>query len=82
LLRYRSLWAIGLIPDRAFEVIGAGMDLRAIPLRDEWARRQLKIAVRDSGQLSGTNRLMLDHRQAAEGREKGGSVADPATPRA
>jgi DNA-binding transcriptional LysR family regulator len=61
---------IGLIPDRAFEVIGAGMNLRAIPLCDEWARRQLKIAVRDSGQLSGTGRLMLDHLQAAENQEK------------
>jgi DNA-binding transcriptional LysR family regulator len=60
---------VGLIPDRAFEVIGAGMNLRAIPLRDEWARRQLKIAVRDSGQLSGTGRLMLDHLQAAEDQE-------------
>jgi hypothetical protein len=50
-------------------VIGAGMNLRAVPLRDEWARRQLKIVVRDSRQLSGTSRLMLDHLQAAEGRE-------------
>src|SRR6201994_1877979 len=51
----------------AVEVIGEGMDMRAIPLRDEWARRQLKIAVRDSHQLLG--RLMFGHLQAAEGRE-------------
>jgi hypothetical protein len=57
----------------AVEMIREGMDMRAIPLRDEWARRQLKIAVRDSRQLSGTGRLMLDHLQAAEGREKGGA---------
>jgi DNA-binding transcriptional LysR family regulator len=60
---------IGLIPDRAFEVIGAGMNLRAVPLRDEWARRELRIAVRDSRQLSATSRLMLDHLQAAERQE-------------
>ena len=60
---------IGLIPDRAFEVIGAGMNLRALPLRDEWARRELKIVVRDARQLSATSRLMLDHLQAAESQE-------------
>jgi DNA-binding transcriptional LysR family regulator len=60
---------IGLIPDRAFEVIGTGMNLRSIPLRDEWARRELKLIVRDSRQLSGTGRLVLEHLQAAEQNE-------------
>jgi len=57
---------IGLIPDRAFEVIGAGLGLRAIRLRDDWARRELKIVVRDAAQLSSTGRLVLDHLRAAE----------------
>ena len=57
---------IGLIPDRAFEVIGAGMGLRAIPLRDDWAKRELKIVVRDAAQLSGTGRMVLDHLRSAE----------------
>jgi DNA-binding transcriptional LysR family regulator len=57
---------IGLIPDRAFEVIGAGLDLRAIRLCDDWARRELKIVVRDAAQLSSTGRLVLDHLRAAE----------------
>jgi DNA-binding transcriptional LysR family regulator len=57
---------IGLIPDRAFEVIGAGMGLRAIPLRDDWAKRELKIVVRDAAQLSGTGRMVLDHLRGAE----------------
>ena len=57
---------IGLIPDRAFEVIGAGMNLRGIPLHDSWARRELRLVVRGSGQLSATGRLMLDHLKAAE----------------
>ena len=60
---------LGLIPDRAFEVVGAGMGLRAIPLRDAWGRRALKIVVRDAAHLSATGRLMLDHlRGAATGR--------------
>jgi len=57
---------LGLIPDRAFEVVGAGMGLAAIPLRDEWGRRELKIVVRDAVHLSATGRLMLDHLRAIE----------------
>jgi DNA-binding transcriptional LysR family regulator len=57
---------IGLIPDRAFEVIGAGMGLAAVRLRDDWARRELKIVVRDQHQLSSTGRLVLDHLRTAE----------------
>src|SRR6201996_5008503 len=57
---------IGLIPDRAFEVVGAGLGLAAVPLRDDWARRELKIVVRDEAQLSHTGGLMLKHLRAAE----------------
>jgi DNA-binding transcriptional LysR family regulator len=57
---------IGLIPDRAFEVVGAGMGLCAVRLRDDWARRELKIVVRDEAQLSSTGRLVLNHLRAAE----------------
>lgn len=57
---------VGLIPDRAFEVIGAGMNLRAVRLGDAWARRQLKIVIRDIGQMSSTGRLVLAHLRAAE----------------
>jgi len=57
---------VGLIPDRAFEVIGAGMGLRSIPLRDDWATRELRIVVRDAAHLSSTGRLVLDHLRAAE----------------
>lgn len=57
---------VGLIPDRAFEVIGAGMGLRSIRLRDDWARRELRIVMRDAAHLSSTGRLVLDHLRAAE----------------
>lgn len=57
---------LGLIPDRAFEVVGAGMGLCAVRLRDDWARRELKIVVRDEEQLSGTGKLVLQHLRAAE----------------
>jgi DNA-binding transcriptional LysR family regulator len=58
---------VGLIPDRAFEVIGAGMGLRSVALRDDWAKRELRIVVRAAAHLSSTGRLVLDHLRAAEG---------------
>ncbi|WP_347336603.1 LysR substrate-binding domain-containing protein [Bradyrhizobium macuxiense] len=68
---------LGLIPDRAFEVVGAGMDLRAVPLRDAWGRRELKIVVRDAAHLSATSRLMLDHLRAAETESAGRLGGEP-----
>ena len=52
---------VGLIPDRAFEVLSHGMNLAAIPLRDSWADRQLNVVVRQAKTLSATGRLMFDH---------------------
>ena len=40
---------IGLIPDRAFEVLSQGMELSAIALNDDWADRELVTI----GQLGG-----------------------------
>ena len=57
---------LGLIPDRAFEVVGAGMGLCAVRLRDDWARRELKIVMRDEEQLSSTGKLVLNHLRGAE----------------
>jgi len=58
--------AVTATADRAFEVVGAGMGLAAVRLRDDWAQRELKIVVRDQRQLSSTGRLVLDHLRAAE----------------
>jgi hypothetical protein len=46
--------------------LGAGIGLRAVSLRDGWARRELKVIVRDIGELSDTGRLVLAHLKAAE----------------
>jgi hypothetical protein len=43
------------------------MGLRAIPLRDRWAHRQLKIVVRHPRALSSTGRLVFDHLREADG---------------
>lgn len=52
---------IGLIPDRAFAVIARGMNLTAIPLTDDWAKRELKLVSRDPAQSSEAVRLLRAH---------------------
>jgi DNA-binding transcriptional LysR family regulator len=52
---------IGIIPDGAFAVLGAALDLRAIHLTDGWAHRELKMIVRDEASLSPVARLLFDH---------------------
>jgi DNA-binding transcriptional LysR family regulator len=61
---------IGLIPDRAFEVLSEGMQLRLVYLLDPWADRELKIVVRDAERLSTTSRLMFDHLRSSEQRHR------------
>jgi DNA-binding transcriptional LysR family regulator len=52
---------VGLIPDRAFEVLSNGMNLTAVPLQDEWADRELILIARNSAKLPATSKMMFDH---------------------
>lgn len=53
---------IGLMPDRAFALLGAGLgDLTAIPLTDDWAVREIQLVARDFSSLHVTARLLADH---------------------
>ena len=52
---------IGLIPDGVFAVIGPGMRLKAIPLTDEWAHRELKLVCRDPAEATAAVRLFREH---------------------
>jgi DNA-binding transcriptional LysR family regulator len=57
---------VGMMPDRAFDVVGRGMGLRSIRLHDKWARRELRIVVRHARALSGTGRLVFEYLREAE----------------
>ncbi len=57
---------IGIMPDRAFAIIGAPLGLCAVTLTDAWARRQLKIVHRGEQTLSAAGRMLLDHLSKAE----------------
>lgn len=52
---------IGLVPDRAFELLRHIGRLRAVPLLDEWALRESQVLARDFAALPVTARLLVDH---------------------
>ena len=52
---------VGLIPDRAFELMHGVGHLRAVPLTDAWAHRMLSLVARDFDTLPVTARLLVEH---------------------
>ena len=54
---------LGVMPLRAFELMRATDSLRAVPLTDAWAQRQLLLAARDFSTLPVTARLLVEHLQ-------------------
>ncbi|MGE0348835.1 LysR family transcriptional regulator [Hydrogenophaga sp.] len=60
---------VGVMPERAFELLHAGDALHAVPLTDAWAQRQLVLVARDFSSLPATARLLVDHLSAADMRQ-------------
>lgn len=52
---------IGVLPDRAFEVLHSLGDLHAVPLTDEWSVRGLQLVARDFDGLPAAARVLVDH---------------------
>jgi DNA-binding transcriptional LysR family regulator len=52
---------VGLLPDRAFELMRSVGQLRAVPLTDAWAHRELRVVARDFDALPVTARLLVEH---------------------
>jgi DNA-binding transcriptional LysR family regulator len=52
---------VGLLPDRAFALMRSVGRLRAIPLHDAWAQRELCLVARDFNALPVTARLLVEH---------------------
>ena len=52
---------VGVMPDRAFELVGSVGDLVAVPLTDAWALRDLLIVSRDFAALPAPAKLLVDH---------------------
>jgi DNA-binding transcriptional LysR family regulator len=52
---------VGLMPDRAFELLRHIGELRAVPLQDDWAVRDIQVLARDFSALPVTARLLVEH---------------------
>lgn len=52
---------IGVLPLKAFELIGKPLGLCAALIEDEWAKRTLSLVVRDAETLSPVSKLLYDH---------------------
>ncbi|MBC3208316.1 LysR family transcriptional regulator [Pseudomonas sp. SWRI111] len=55
---------IGILPQRAYDLFGQALGLRAVPLTDAWADRTLIIVVRDEAGLSPVSRMLFEHLRA------------------
>jgi len=54
---------LGVLPRKAFELIGRPLGLTAAALQDDWALRTLLLVVRDPAELSPVSRLLYRHLQ-------------------
>jgi DNA-binding transcriptional LysR family regulator len=52
---------VGVMPQRAFELMLGMASLQAVPLADPWAVRQIDMVARDFSSLPVTARLLIDH---------------------
>lgn len=59
---------LGVIPHDVFLAIGRPLGLVAVALDDDWARRELKIVVRDIQGLSPATQALFGHLRSAEAR--------------
>lgn len=55
---------VGLMPQRAFELMRGVGDLRAVRLSDDWAIRHIDLVARDFSSLPVSARLLVDHLSA------------------
>jgi len=58
---------IGVLPKQVVCNYLPALDVAVVPLTDDWARRELKLGVRNLDSLSVTARQMLEHLTAREG---------------
>jgi DNA-binding transcriptional LysR family regulator len=54
---------IGVLPYKAYELFGRGLDLTAVRLGDDWSRRTLMLVAREGDSLSPVSQLLFDYLQ-------------------
>ena len=58
--------AVGVMPQRAFELLHGVGELESIELLDDWATRRINMVVRDFSTLPVTARLLVGHLTASQ----------------
>lgn len=66
--------AIGILPAEAASLPRTALGLRALPLAEDWARREISLCMRDYAALSGPARALADHLRAC-GQARGDAFA-------
>jgi DNA-binding transcriptional LysR family regulator len=61
----RANMGIAVLPELAIQPEARALGVKSIALDEPWAKRQLRLCVRDSAELSLASRQMLDHLRAA-----------------
>ena len=56
---------VGVMPQRAFELMHGVGELESITLLDSWAERQIQLVARDFTTLPVTARLLVEHLTAS-----------------
>ena len=59
---------VGIVPETAARRCAASMAIRAVPLSDAWAVRQLVLCVRRYNDLTAHARALVDHLRGPENR--------------
>jgi len=54
---------IGVLPRKAFELIGRSLGLKAVALEDDWAIRSMLLVIRNEDALSPVSKLLYRHLQ-------------------
>lgn len=57
---------VGVMPQRAFELMHGVGALECVPLSDPWAERELRMVARDFSSLPVTARLLVEHLQTGD----------------
>ena len=57
---------VGVMPQRAFELMHGVGELSCVPLTDDWAKRRIQLVARDFSTLPMTARLLVDHLTGAQ----------------
>jgi DNA-binding transcriptional LysR family regulator len=64
-------FGVGVVPEGVFRLYAAALDIGTVTLKDTWAQRELRLAVRNLEQLPAAARRLVDQLQASGQDDRG-----------